>query len=58
MKDNIDINAGTILEGKATLEEVGEHIYNAILQVAGGQQTKAEMLGENQFTVWRTTTVL
>jgi len=58
MKDNIDINAGTILEGKATLEEVGEHIYNAILQVAGGQQTKAEILGENQFTVWRTTTVL
>ena len=58
MKDNIDINAGAILEGKATLEEVGERIYNMILQVAGGQKTKAEILGENQFTVWRTTTVL
>ena len=58
MKDNIDINAGAILEGKATLEEVGERIYNMILQVASGQKTKAEILGENQFTVWRTTTVL
>ena len=58
MKDNIDINAGTILEGKETLGEVGDLLYNMILQVADGQKTKAEILGENQFTAWRTTTVL
>jgi len=58
MKDNIDINAGTILEGKETIEEVGERIYNMILEVANGQKTKAEILGENQFSVWRTTTEL
>ena len=58
MKDNIDINAGTILEGTETIEKVGERIYNMILQVCSGQKTKAEVLGESQFAVWRTTTEL
>ena len=56
MKDNTDINAGTILEGTETVEEVGQRIYNMILQVANGQRTKAEILGDNEFAVWRTTT--
>lgn len=58
MKDNVDINAGTILEGKETIEEVGGWIYDMILQVANGLKTKAEILGENQYSVWRTTAVL
>ena len=58
MKDNIDINAGTILERTETIEKVGEQIYNMILQVCSGQKTKAEVLGESQFAVWRTTTEL
>lgn len=58
MKDNIDINAGTVLERTETIKEVGERIYNMILQVASGRKTKAEILGENQFAVWRTTTEL
>lgn len=58
MKENIDINAGTILEGSETIEGVGERIYNMILQVANDQKTKAEVLGESQFAVWRTTTEL
>jgi len=56
MKDDTDINAGTILEGTENVEDVGERIYNMILQVANGQQTKAEILGDNEFAVWRTTT--
>lgn len=58
MKEHTDIDAGTILEGMETMEEVGERIYNMILQVANGQKTKAELLGEDQFAVWRTTVEL
>lgn len=58
MKDNTDINAGTILEGVETMAGVGERIYNMIWQVANGQKPKAETLGESQFAVWRTTVEL
>ena len=58
MKENTDINAGTILEGDETIVELGEKIYNMIMQVANGQPTKAEITGDNQFAIWRTTTEL
>ena len=58
MKDNTDINAGTILEGRESIGEVGERIYQMILGVANGRKTKAEELGENQCQIWRRTVVL
>ena len=58
MKDNTDINAGTILEGKESIGEVGERIYQMILEVANGRKTKAEDLGDNQCQIWRRTVVL
>lgn len=45
MMDDIDINAGTIIDGKETLDEVGKRIYKEILEVASGKKTKAEALG-------------
>ncbi len=58
MMDNTDINAGTILEGKETIAQVGKRIYQLILDVANGKQTKAEEQGENLCQVWRRTVVL
>ena len=58
MKVNTDINVGTILEGIEAIAGVGEKIYNMIMQVANGQPTKAEITGDNQFAIWRTTTEL
>lgn len=58
MKENTDINGGTILEGIEAIAGVGEKIYNMIMQVANGQPTKAEITGDNQFAIWRTTTEL
>lgn len=58
MKDNTDINAGTILDGKESIGEVGERIYQMILDVANGRQTKAEDFGDNQCQIWRRTVVL
>jgi altronate dehydratase large subunit len=54
MKENIDINAGTVILGKNTLQEVGEEIYREILAVASGKMSKAEVLGhDEQFCITR-----
>lgn len=53
MKDNMDINAGTIIEGKETIEEVGQRIFDEILEVASGKQTKSEVLGHKEFAIFR-----
>ncbi len=53
MVDDMDINAGRILEG-ATVEEVGREILETILAVAGGEKTKSEAqgLGDEEFCPW------
>lgn len=54
MKENIDINAGLVLTGKSTLQQMGEEIYQEILDVASGKMTKAELLGhDEQFCITR-----
>ena len=53
MSDDMDINAGRILEG-ASVEEVGEEIFDEIVEVASGKQTKSEAqgIGEEEFCPW------
>ncbi len=53
MEDNIDINAGTIVEGQETIEQVGQRIYDLIRRVASGERTKSELLGHKEFVPWR-----
>lgn len=43
--DEMDIDASPIMTGEKTIDEVGREIYEKILAVAGGQQTKSEILG-------------
>jgi altronate dehydratase large subunit len=53
MPDNMDINAGTILDGSESLSSVGNRIYETIVQTANGRQTKAEALGYQDFIVFK-----
>ncbi len=53
MQDNIDLNAGSIVEGTETLESMGRRIFEAILAVAQGAPTKAERLGHREFSISR-----
>lgn len=53
MTDNMDINAGVIADGEATVQEVGKEIFEMILEVASGQRTCAERLGHKEFVPWR-----
>ncbi|MDZ7637304.1 MAG: altronate dehydratase family protein [Bryobacterales bacterium] len=58
MTDNMDLNAGRIMDGEATIEQVGEEIFRFILEVAGGRKTKAEQFGHREFVPWRIGPVL
>lgn len=49
LADDMDINAGRILTGEASLDEVGDEIYRAVLAVAGGQRSVSEALGHQEF---------
>jgi len=53
MTDNIDINAGTILDGTESLNSVGGRIFDMIVETAGGIKTKAEALGFKEFIVFK-----
>ncbi len=46
---DMDVNAGRILEGEATLDEVGEEIYHGVLAAASGERTVSEALGHREF---------
>jgi altronate dehydratase large subunit len=49
MSDDMDIDAGRILAGLATLDAVGREIFDLILSVAAGRPTVSEQLGHQEF---------
>lgn len=51
MEDDMDINAGKILTGEATLAEVGEEIFDKILSIASDQPSCSERLGHQEFVL-------
>lgn len=51
MEEDMDINAGRILEGKATIEEVGAEICDLINDVGSGKLSASETLGHQEFVL-------
>ena len=51
LRDDMDIDAGRILEGQGTLEEVGAEIHRLTLAVAAGAKTASESLGHQEFVL-------
>ena len=49
MADDMDVDAGRILEGRAGLDEVGTEIRDLVVSLAQGAQTKSEELGHQEF---------
>jgi len=49
MADDMDVDAGRILEGRATLDEVGHEIFDRVLAVAAGAPSVSEALGHQEF---------
>jgi len=55
MREDMDLNAGTIASGEESVAEVGERIFELLLATASGQQTASEALGfgEEEFVPWQ-----
>lgn len=49
LSGDMDIDAGRIMEGRATLDEVGAEITDRVLRVAAGEQTLSEQMGHQEF---------
>ncbi len=45
MSHDMDINAGLVITGEKSIEEVGEAAFAAVLEMLSGRQTKNETLG-------------
>jgi altronate hydrolase len=58
MTGNMDVNAGRIADGTASVEDVGREIFETLLRVASGERTLAEKLGHREFAPWRIGPVL
>lgn len=54
MHDDMDENAGTILDGTNTVEAVGLRLFERIVAMASGERTKSELagVGDEEFAPW------
>lgn len=53
MNDIIDFNTGSVIEGTMNISEAGEALLDYIIEVASGEQTKARILGQDDFIPWK-----
>jgi altronate dehydratase large subunit len=53
MRENMDINAGEIITGNKSVQDIGEKIFHEIIRVASGKLTKSEILGHREFAINR-----
>ena len=49
LSEDMDVDAGRILEGRASVDEVGEEILQQVIAVAGGARSCSESLGHQEF---------
>lgn len=54
MADDMDINCGEILDGDASIQELGQRIFQLILETASGRQSRSEAhgFGAEEFVPW------
>ena len=55
MEEDMDVNCGLVLDGEASVQEMGARVFRTILDVASGQKTKSELLGygDEEFVPWQ-----
>lgn len=54
LEEDMDINAGTIMDGVNSIEEIGNEIFEELIMVASGKKTKSEIneYGDDEFNPW------
>ena len=60
MKEDMDVNCGLIVDGDATILEMGKYIFQCILDIASGKKSKSEELGfgDCEFVPWQVGAVM
>ena len=60
MEEDMDINCGTIAEGKEDIEKVGNKIFNLVVNTASGNKSKSEIngYGDEEFNPWQVGVVM
>lgn len=54
MPDIIDVDAGPVISGESTIEQMGEKIMDYLIEVANGRvRTKADTLHQTDFIPWK-----
>jgi altronate hydrolase len=59
-EEDMDINCGEIIDGKASIQEMGERIFRLVLATASGEHSKSEQhgYGQNEFVPWQVGAVM
>jgi altronate hydrolase len=54
-EEDIDLNCGEIVDGTASVQELGERLFRMMLDTASGKRTKSELhgYGQNEFVPWQ-----
>ncbi|KNZ34230.1 MAG: galactarate dehydratase [Methylibium sp. NZG] len=54
-EDDIDINCGEVIDGSASIDQMGERIFQLMLRTASGDKSKSEVhgYGQNEFVPWQ-----
>jgi altronate hydrolase len=57
MSNDLDLSAGGVIDGTETIDEVGQRVFERIVEVAAGRQAKAEEHKHREFQFWAEQTV-
>src|SRR5687768_11287235 len=57
MANDLDLSAGGVIDGTETIDEVGQRVFERVVEVAGGVQAKAEEHKHREFQFWAEQTV-
>ena len=59
-EEDMDINCGEIIDGTASVQEMGERIFRLVLATASGEHSKSEQhgYGQNEFVPWQVGAVM
>lgn len=52
LSNDIDFNAGRLLEDDGGIDSLGDELLDLIIDVASGKKTAAERLNQRQFQIW------
>ena len=53
LRDIIDFDAGPIIRGQTSIAELGDALFDMVIEVASGRQTCAMRLGQDDFLPWK-----